>query len=564
MSAENLQTTQDGAANTGSSTSSPEPHSQVTPLAEARAPEALADEAPSPAAAQGDAVEASRQSSESEQPGEKSDKAASADGEAKQKRKRKRRKKKPNEAKGESHKPSTERAPFQVGEEVFGKVTAVLPHAIMVDLAGKALGIFDRGEMEPDDLVPAEGDRMLARVHRDGVRGGLIVLTRKPLREELSKPAVEAALKSGELVGGLITGVIKGGVDVDINGVRAFAPASGMDLHPQNANFAALVGSRLEFKVTQFESNGRDVVVTRRPLLEAEAHKSRKKALTLLEAGQKMTGVVRTVVDWGIFVALTEAENLEGLVHATEASHDPRANLAELFSTGDRIEVVINKIDERGKIWLSRKALIADPWKEAKDKYPQGGKFKAQVTRVEKFGAFVQLDGIEGLIHIADLSLNRVEHASEVVKPGDEIEVVVNQFDLKNHRVSLHLALAGAAADEKPQKQSKNSNLDVEVIKPEPAGLVVRILGATGRQARAFIPAGQTGTERGADLRKSFPVGAKLRAAVLDIDPRRGELKLSLSRLAENEERQAHKEYRQKLAAEGGFGTLGDLLKKRR
>lgn len=555
MSAENQDPTQDGAATEGQATSSPEVSSTATAPAQVTvASEVAQSDAPSDApATEGETLDG--------------DSAATTDGEsagdeAKKKRKRKRRKKKP-EAKGEGQRPPLERVPFQVGEEVFGKVTAVLPDAIMVDLSGKALGIFDRGEMEPDDLVPAEGDRILARVHRDGLRGGLIVLSRKPLREEDSKPKVEAALKSGELVSGLITGVIKGGVDVDIHGVRAFAPASGMDLHPQNANFAALVGSRLDFKVTQFEANGRDVVVTRRPMLEAEAHERRKKAITLLEAGQKMMGVVRTVVDWGVFVALTEAENLEGLIHATEASHDPRAHLTDLFKTGDKIEVLINKIDERGKIWLSRKALVPDPWKEAKDKYPQGAKFKANVTRVEKFGAFVQLDGIEGLIHIADLSLNRVEHASEVVKPGDEVEVCVNQFDLKNHRVSLHLALSGAAADEKPQKATKNSNLDVEVVKPEPAGLVVRILGATGRHARAFIPAGQTGTERGADLRKSFPVGSKLRAAVLDIDPRKGELKLSVRRLAENEERQAHKEYRQKLAAEGGFGTLGDLLKRR-
>ncbi len=490
---------------------------------------------------------------------------AAADGEGKKKRRRRRRKKKKADgqtAEGGSPKPATERAPFHPGEEVFGRVTAVLPDAIMVDLSGKALGIFDRAEMETDDLVPTEGDRMLARVHRDGSRGGLIVLTRKPLREEEAKPKLEEAMKNGELVQGLITGVIKGGVDVDLGGVRAFAPASGMDLHPQNANFASLVGTRMDFKLTQFDNHGRDVVVTRRPMLEAEAHERRKKALTILEAGQTMPGVVRTVVDWGVFVALPEAENLEGLIHATEATHDPRARLAEEFKPGDKFDVQITKIDERGKIWLSRKALVPDPWKEAKEKYPAGAKFTTKVTRVEKFGAFCQLDGIEGLIHVADLSLNRVEHASELIKPGDELEVVVHQFDLKSHKVALHPALKGEQADEQPQKISKSGSLEVEVIKPESSGLVVRVLGATGRQARGFVPAGQTGTERGTDLRKHFPVGTKLKVAVLDHDARRGELKLSIRRLKENEERQAHKEYRKKLAAEGGFGTLGDLLKK--
>ncbi|HEY3667991.1 MAG TPA: S1 RNA-binding domain-containing protein, partial [Polyangiaceae bacterium] len=313
----------------------------------------------------------------------------------KPKKKRRRKKKRSGTGGGESreargegapprqqHHRASDRAPFHTGEEVFGKVTAVLDTAIMVDLSGKALAIFDRNEMEPDDLVPAVGDRFVARIHNDGLRGGLVVLTRKPLREEESKPKVEQAAKDGTLVSGLITGVIKGGVEVDIDGLRAFAPASGMDLHPANANFAVLVGQRVEFKVVQYEKSGRDVVVSRRPMLEAEAHERRKHAITLLQEGQVMQGVVRTVVEWGAFVALPEAENLEGLVHASEASHDARVPLAELFRPGDRIEVKITKIDERGKIWLSRKALVEDPWAQARQKFAPGTRHTGKVVRL--------------------------------------------------------------------------------------------------------------------------------------------------------------------------------------
>jgi ribosomal protein S1 len=495
---------------------------------------------------------------------------ANADGAAKKKRKR-RRKKKDGEATASTategqpqpkprHNP--ERTPFNLGEEVFGRVTAVLDEAIMVDLSGKALGIFDRAEMEKDDLVPTEGDRFLARVHQDGGRGGLVVLTRKPLREEAVKPEVERALRDGLTIQGLVTGVIKGGVDVDISGLRAFAPASGMDLHPQNANFASLVGQRLDFKVTQYTNHGRDVVVTRRPMLEAEAHERRKRALELLTEGQVLNGVVRTVVEWGAFVALPDAENLEGLVHQTEASHDVRARMSDLFKNGDKVEVKIVKIDDRGKIWLSRKALIADPWKEARDKYPSGAHLKAVVTKVESFGAFIQLDGIEGLIHSADMNLDKGQKPADVFKAGEEVEVVVHQFDLKNHKVVLHPAPTGAAASEEKQKVTRNASVKVEVKKAEPAGLIVRILGVTGRGARGFIPAGQTGTARGSDLRKHFPAGQQFMAQVVDIDPKRGEPKLSISRFHEDEERSAHREYRKKLAAEGNFGTLGDLLRK--
>lgn len=492
------------------------------------------------------------------------------------KKRRRRKKKKPGEAAVAGSGPkenegtrrathrASDRAPFHVGEEVFGKVTAVLDTAVMIDLSGKALAIFDRSEMEADDLVPQVGDRFVARVHNDGIRGGLVVLTRKPLREEEIKPKVEQAHKDGTLISGLVTGVIKGGVEVDIYGLRAFAPASGMDLHPQNANFASLVGQRMDFKVVQYEKAGRDVVITRRPMLEAEAHERRKHALTLLTEGQVMQGVVRTVVEWGAFVALPEAENLEGLVHVTEASHDPRTPLNELMKPGEKLEVKIIKIDEKGKIWLSRKALVADPWGEARQKFARGSRHAGKVTRLEKFGAFVELEpGIEGLLHVADLSFDRVEHPNLVLKEGQDLDVLVANFDLRSKKVSLHPAPPADRAEEPFQRIERGALIKVEVVKADAPGLIVRVLGVTGRQARGFIPAGQTGTQRGTDLRKAFKVGKQLDTKVLDVDPRTGEPKLSIRGYAEEEERRAHKEYRQKLKAEGGFGTLGDLLKQR-
>ncbi|HYQ17631.1 MAG TPA: S1 RNA-binding domain-containing protein, partial [Polyangiaceae bacterium] len=491
------------------------------------------------------------------------------------KKKRRRRKKKkpadgaaPASREGENSRPkphrASDRAPFHVGEEVFGKVTAVLDTAVMIDLSGKALAIFDRTEMEADDLVPSIGDRFVARVHNDGIRGGLVVLSRKPLREEEVKPKVEQAHKDGTLVNGLVTGVIKGGIEVDIYGLRAFAPASGMDLHPQNANFASLVGQRMDFKVVQYEKAGRDVVVTRRPMLEAEAHERRKHALTLLQEGQVMQGVVRTVVEWGAFVALPEAENLEGLVHVTEASHDSRTPLNEILKPGEKLEVKIIKIDEKGKIWLSRKALVADPWGEARQKFARGSRHTGKVTRLEKFGAFVELEpGIEGLLHVADLSFDRVEHPNLILKEGQDLDVLVSSFDMRTKKVALHPAPPADRPEEPFQRIERNGLIKVEVVKADAPGLIVRVLGVTGRQARGFIPAGQTGTQRGTDLRKHFKAGKVLDTKVLDVDPRTGEPKLSIRGYAEEEERRAHKEYRQKLKAEGGFGTLGDLLKRR-
>ncbi len=485
------------------------------------------------------------------------------DADGKRKRKRRRKKKSATPSARPAGRPP-ERTPFHVGEEVFGKVTAVLDTAIMVDLSGKALAIFDRGEMEADDLMPAEGDRFVARIHNDGGRGGLVVLTRKPLREEEAKPRVEQAHKDGALVQGLVTGVIKGGIEVDIDGLRAFAPASGMDLHPAQANLTQLVGQRLEFKVLQYEKAGRDVVVTRRPMLESEAHERRKHALTLLQEGQVLKGVVRTVVEWGAFVALPEAENLEGLVHISEASHDPRARLADLVKPGDTLEVKILKIDEKGKIWLSRKALSEDPWAEAKQKYAPGTKHEGVVKNLEEFGAFIELEaGVEGLMHTADISFDRIEHPSEKLTAGQKLEVVVSHFDARNRKVALHPAPPPERSEEARQKVARNGMVKAEVVKIESSGVTMRVLGVTGHLARAFLPAAQTGTSRGADLRKAFKLGEILDAKVVDIHPRSGEAKLSIRAFKEDEERRAHREYRAKLKAEASFGTLGDLLRKK-
>lgn len=515
--------------------------------------------------------ETSSDEGESEDGAETTDAEGASAATGTKKKKRRRKKKKPPAAEGApadgaaprpANPRASDRAPFRVGEEVYGKVTAVLDHAIMIDLSGKALAIFDRGEMAEDDLVPSIGDRFVAHVHNDGARGGLVVLTRKPLREEEVKPLVEKAHQEGTLISGLVVGVIKGGIEVDIGGLRAFAPASGMDLHPANANFTNLVGQRLEFKVIQYDKNGRDVVVTRRPMLEAEAHERRKHALGLLTEGQVMDGVVRTVVDWGAFVAMPAAENLEGLVHITEASHDIRQRPVDLFRPGDKIQVKIIKIDDKGKIWLSRKALIEDPWGAAREKYAPLTRHTGTVTRLEDFGAFIELEpGVEGLLHVGDLSFERVEHPKEKLEVGQSLDVVVAHFDSRNRKIALHPALTGERANETPQRVNRNQTVKVEVAKIESAGLVVRVLGATGRSARGFIPAGQTGTPRGTELRKSFKLNAILDAKVLEVDPKRGEPRLSIRELADDEERRAAREYRQKLNAQGGFGTLGDLFR---
>jgi small subunit ribosomal protein S1 len=444
-----------------------------------------------------------------------------------------------------------ERPAFSIGEEVFGKVSKVTDSAVWIDIAGKATGLFNRSELI-DEEPPVEGDQFIATVASTGVRGGMLMLSRLPLILEETRKVLEAAAASLEPVMGFVTGAVKGGLEVDLGGLRAFAPASHVDLR-HGADLNHLVGLRLDFIVTQYAKKGRDVVVSRKRMLEEEGKKARTEALAKIEPGTVHLGIVRKVVAWGVFVSLPDAGGVEGLVHMTEASHDRGARLNDIFKQGAEIEVKVLNVDDKGKLWLSRKAVVADPWDAVKEKYAVGSRHKGKVARLQPFGAFIELEtGIDGLIHTGDLS----------IKPGDEIEVIVASCDPGAHKIGLHPAPPPGEEAEARQKVAPHKIVKVAVASVTEGGLVVRVLGTTGRASRGFIPAGHTGTPRGSDLRKDFPIGTQFDAKVLEIDPRRGEAKLSIRAVKEDAEKHAYQQYRAGVARDAKFGTFADLMKK--
>jgi small subunit ribosomal protein S1 len=417
----------------------------------------------------------------------------------------------------------------------------------------------DKGPQLPR-VVLEPGAPFVGLVHNDGGRGGLVVLTHHPKRVQKAKPIVAEASKSGSLVFGLVTGTIKGGVEVDVDGLRAFAPASHVELRP-GADLSHLVGKRLPFAVTQYAKRGRDVVLSRRAMLESEAKEKREKALSTLKMGEVVEGIVRTIVPFGAFV---DVGGVEGLVPLSEMSHNRADQPKDVFKLNESVKVKILRVDEKGKLWLSRRSAIEDPWASVAAKYSLHSKHKGKVARLQPFGAFIELEpGIDGLIHTADLSIKRIEHPEEIVKVGDEIDVVVANVDPKAHRIALHPAPTGEAANEEPQRIQVQKIVKVVVVVAENSGLTVRVRGATGRNARGFISASSTGTPRGTELRKLFPVGKELEAKIIEHDPRRGELKLSIRAMNEENERNAYQQYRAQVKREAKFGTFADLLAKR-
>jgi small subunit ribosomal protein S1 len=397
-------------------------------------------------------------------------------------------------------------------------------------------------------------------VHNDGARGGHIVVTRHPRRAARARAMVAAAFRDKKEVSALVTGCVKGGVEVDVDGLRGFVPASHMDLR-LGADLSPHIGKRYSFAVTQYAKKGRDLVLSRKAALEAEAKAQREEALGKLEMGAIVEGIVKGVVPFGAFV---DVGGVEGLVPLSEMSHNRADQPHDVFKVGETTQVKIVKVDEKGKLWLSRKAATLDPWAEIAVKYAHGTRHSGKVARLQPFGAFVELEsGIDGLIHTADLSLKRIEHPSDVVKVGDQIEVVVASIDPGAHKIGLHPALTGDAANEPRQKVMLHKPVKAKVVQAEAGGLLVRICGVTGRHARGYVPASATGTPRGTELRKEFPVGKEIEAKVIELDPRRGEAKLSIRALSQDNERNAYKQYREKVNREAKFGTFGDLLAKK-
>jgi small subunit ribosomal protein S1 len=190
------------------------------------------------------------------------------------------------------------------------------------------------------------GADFIAVVHNDGARGGLVVLTHHPNRAERAKPLVEKAFNEKATIEALVTGVIKGGIEVDVDGLRAFAPGSHVDLR-LGADLSHLVAKRLPFLVTQYAKRGRDIVLARKAILEEEARRARTEALARLRVGEELDGVVRSVVPFGAFV---DVGGIEGLVPLQEMSHNRADGPSDIFKAGESTRVRVIKIDDKGKI----------------------------------------------------------------------------------------------------------------------------------------------------------------------------------------------------------------------
>lgn len=330
---------------------------------------------------------------------------------------------------------------IETGSAVTGRVVAWDNDSIFLDIGTRMEAVLDRPPfMNAMKRLPKEGEIIQAMVigRKHGMVQCALELTRLDRQQSESQgpDLVSEAHRQGFPVEGRITAVNKGGFDVDVMGKRAFCPFSQMELQRID-NADAYIDKTLSFLISEYAEGGRNIIVSRRDLLKADADKQRLKAWDGLEEGQVVKGTVSSVKPYGVFVDLG---GVQGLLHVSEMSYDRVNDPADLFKDGDEIEVEIMELDRGAeRIRLGRKKFLTDPWKVAFETFVPGTEVNGKVSRIKPFGAFVELiPGIDGLLHISRLGgERRYSHPKELLSIGQEVKVRVLEVDEEKRTISL-------------------------------------------------------------------------------------------------------------------------------
>jgi len=341
---------------------------------------------------------------------------------------------------------SKAKRPPQVGDLVHGTVASIGRDHVYVNLGIKSDAIIDLQEVKDADgnLTLKVGDPVDMAVSAIDADSGTLLLGSKHGRRVHGAAGLEQAFEQHLPVEGHVTGVTKGGVEVEIAGVRAFCPASQVSLQFVE-DLSAYVGQRLAFRITKYEGGRHpNLVVSRRELLEEERKARAAELRTKVVPGAVLPGTVTSLQPYGAFVDLG---GIEGMVHISELAFERIHHPSDLLSVGQQVEVTVLGVDQTDnpkrpeKIALSLRALAKNPWTDADRQFPVGTTVKGRVTRVQPFGAFVELaPGLEGMVHISELGTGRrVTHANEVLNAGDEVEATVLSVDLDKRRIALSL-----------------------------------------------------------------------------------------------------------------------------
>ncbi len=320
------------------------------------------------------------------------------------------------------------------------KVVAYTEQGVVVDVGGKTEGLIPAVEFTETDIPRPEPNAVI-EVQRTGEhKDGFTILSYQKVLRRRTWERIDAQYKNKETITAKVVDRIKGGLVVDV-GVRAFLPGSQYDLRPTQ-NLDGLIGQDVQVRITKLNRRRGNVVVSRRALLEEELHAKRAELMEKLSEGQVVHGTVKNVTDYGAFVDLG---GIDGLLHLTDLSWGRVRHPNDVVKPEQELDLIILKFDKaKQRVSLGLKQMTKDPWVDAAERYPAGGKYKGKVVGVVDYGAFVELEqGIEGLVHVTEMSwAKKAPHPSKVVKAGDEVDVVVLDIKPSDRRVSLGMKQA--------------------------------------------------------------------------------------------------------------------------
>jgi small subunit ribosomal protein S1 len=363
---------------------------------------------------------------------------------------------------------------FNEGDILEGTVVRIDRDEVLLDIGYKSEGVIPtkelsiRHDVDPSQVVKV-GDQVEALVLQKEDKEGRLILSKKRAQYERAWGRIEEVMQSGGTIKGPVIEVVKGGLILDI-GLRGFLPASLVDLR-RVRDLHPFVGTELEAKIIELDRNRNNVVLSRRAFLEESQSEGRKKFLESLQKGERRKGTVSSIVNFGAFVDLG---GVDGLVHVSELSWKHVDHPSEVVQVGQEVEVEVLDVDlERERVSLSLKATQEDPWKEFERKYSAGEIIDGQVTKLVPFGAFVRVAaGIEGLVHISEISDQHIETPESVLSVGQEVRVKVIEVDVPRRRISLSMRQVGGAMPRPASEIEEEATPapEPETVAVEPAG----------------------------------------------------------------------------------------------
>ncbi len=324
-------------------------------------------------------------------------------------------------------------------EIVKGQVTHISKDFVTIDFGYKSEGLVPRQEFlnKANELTVQLGDEVEIYIERFEDEHGQVVVSKEKADKLRVWEEVGRVYDNDGIVSGVITARIKGGLSVDI-GIKAFLPGSQVDLRPIR-NLDKLLEERFDFKILKYNPKRGNIVLSRRAILEIAREEQREKTLALLKEGAVISGAVKNITDYGVFVDLG---GVDGLLHITDMTWGRIVHPSEMYSIGDEIEVMVLKFDEEEeKVSLGLKQKTANPWDSVQEKYPIGTEVQGKVVSLTNYGVFIEMEeGVEGLIHVSEMSwTQKIRHPSTIIAMGDIVTAVIKELDMEQRRISLSM-----------------------------------------------------------------------------------------------------------------------------